>query len=456
MTLGFGTFVRGGGAPRLGFRSGDVVVDLGEGSLDAPAVAGPSRVGEGDRGSSREARRRGDHCVAADECEPLLPVHRRRLRRLLLLARARDEPRAHVPAGRGAVAPELAAPARRLPRPGGDGRRQRHAGPAAAGAGEAAGCRGARLRPVAAARHRARARVRRRVPEPPRGARPHERLPRARLRRRARQRLERARHPGVGVRPARPVPRQELRHVDLRVGDAARAARGPPRARATAGAGAAAVPSRRRGLGARPPARGRAERHRDLARQRARPLLDDAAAARARDLERREHPDGRPDGLGHDLRRRARQRGQPDRADLERERAAAPRRRQRANVPRGRRRGRAPRRAARRGARPHPAAEQTPRFTGRFATRSSRASCCCAPIGRGGYRVWSPRDVVDRGRRHVGACLRAPARHAAVAPAPAPASARTRPSWSSSCSTTGWGRRRTGAGPRATTSTGSD
>ena len=60
---------------------------------------------------------------------------------------------------------------------------------------------------------------------------------------------------------------------------------------------------------------------RRLTWQRSRSLLDDAAAARARDLERREHPDGRPDGVGHDLRRRARQRGQPDRADLERHRA---------------------------------------------------------------------------------------------------------------------------------------
>ena len=34
MTQGFGTFLRGGGATHLGFRSGDAVVDLGEGSLD--------------------------------------------------------------------------------------------------------------------------------------------------------------------------------------------------------------------------------------------------------------------------------------------------------------------------------------------------------------------------------------------------------------------------------------
>ena len=35
MIQGFGTFVRGAGATHLGFRSGDAVVDLGEGSLDA-------------------------------------------------------------------------------------------------------------------------------------------------------------------------------------------------------------------------------------------------------------------------------------------------------------------------------------------------------------------------------------------------------------------------------------
>ena len=46
-------------------------------------------------------------------------------------------------------------------------------------------------------------------------ARPH-------LRHRAAQRLERPRHPGLGVRAARPVPRQVVRDVDLGLGDADR------------------------------------------------------------------------------------------------------------------------------------------------------------------------------------------------------------------------------------------
>ena len=56
---------------------------------------------------------------------------------------------------------------------------------------------------------------------------------------------------------------------------------------------------------------------------------------------------------GTDLRFRARQRREPDRADVERPRPAAPERRQRAHLPRGRRRGRPARQAARRGPRPH-------------------------------------------------------------------------------------------------------
>ena len=89
-------------------------------------------------------------------------------------------------------------------------------------------------------------------------------------------------------------------------------------------------------LGPGPAARGGAERHRHLERERPQPLLDDAATARARDVERCEHPHRRPDGLGHDLRPRARERGQSDRVEPERHRAGPSRGRQRANVPRGR------------------------------------------------------------------------------------------------------------------------
>ena len=62
---------------------------------------------------------------------------------------------------------------------------------------------------------------------------------RARLRRRARERLERARHPGVGVRAARAVPRQVVPDVDLGLGDAARAARAATGRGAAAGSAAA-------------------------------------------------------------------------------------------------------------------------------------------------------------------------------------------------------------------------
>ena len=87
-----------------------------------------------------------------------------------------------------------------------------------------------RLRPVAEARHRARARLRDRqavaLGEPV----PGRARARARLRRGARERLERARHPGVRVRPARAVPRQVVRDVDLAVGDDARRAHARARA----------------------------------------------------------------------------------------------------------------------------------------------------------------------------------------------------------------------------------
>ena len=74
-----------------------------------------------------------------------------------------------------------------------------------------------------------------------------------------------------------------------------------------------------------------------LAREREDALLDAAAAARARDLERRVAAHRRPDGVGDDLRRGCGLRGLDDRA--------LPRR----AVPRGRRRGRPPRPRCERG-----------------------------------------------------------------------------------------------------------
>jgi fumarylacetoacetase len=68
---GFGTFTRAGGQPRLGFRSGDAVVDLGEGSLDEllpQGRAGWERV----TGAAVIAVEAGNVTPLA-EVEPVLP-----------------------------------------------------------------------------------------------------------------------------------------------------------------------------------------------------------------------------------------------------------------------------------------------------------------------------------------------------------------------------------------------
>jgi fumarylacetoacetase len=72
VTAGFGTFTRGGGRPRLGFRSGDMVVDLGEGTLDALLAQGRLVWEKATEGAVGNAER-GDHCLPSGECEPLLP-----------------------------------------------------------------------------------------------------------------------------------------------------------------------------------------------------------------------------------------------------------------------------------------------------------------------------------------------------------------------------------------------
>ena len=140
----------------------------------------------------------------------------------------RRERRADLPARTAdALHAELEAPADRLPRPGRHGRRVGHRRRAAERAAQAAG----RGRPVVRARRCAST------------SRPRSASWSACRRRRAcrcrrltsgehvfgvvpGQRLERPRHPGLGVRAARAVPRQVVRHVGLAVGGAAgRAAR---------------------------------------------------------------------------------------------------------------------------------------------------------------------------------------------------------------------------------------
>ena len=86
--------------------------------------------------------------------------------------------------------------------------------------------------PSPAAGHRGRARLRRRHAVAAGLVGADVRVRRPRLRRDAAQRLVGPRHPGLGVRPARAVPRQVVRHLDQRVGDAA----GRPRGRAGAAA----------------------------------------------------------------------------------------------------------------------------------------------------------------------------------------------------------------------------
>ncbi|HUQ21551.1 MAG TPA: fumarylacetoacetase [Gaiellaceae bacterium] len=66
VTQGFGTFTRGGGQ-RLGFRSGDVVVDLGEGSLDILLPQG--------RTAWERATEAGVAAAAAGDAMPLADVH---------------------------------------------------------------------------------------------------------------------------------------------------------------------------------------------------------------------------------------------------------------------------------------------------------------------------------------------------------------------------------------------
>ncbi len=168
-------------------------------------------------------------------------LRRRGLRRLLLVARARDEPRAPLSTRRGSAAPELAAPAGRLSRPQRHGRGQRVVDRAAVRAVARAGRDRAALRPESQARHRARARVRGRRRQPTRNACAGLGVSRPRLRRRARQRLERAGPPGVGVPASRAVPRKVVRDLGGGLGDAARPARGSLRARSGAGARAAPV-----------------------------------------------------------------------------------------------------------------------------------------------------------------------------------------------------------------------
>ena len=124
-----------------------------------------------------------------------------------------------------------------------------------------------------------------------------------------RQRLVRPRHPGLGVRAARPVPRQVVRHLDLGVGGAAGRARRRARAGAGAGPGRARLPARdRTGPGLDLDLTVDVERQRRVPAAVRPHVLDAGAATRAPDRQRRVAAHRRPVRLRHGLRPRARPR----------------------------------------------------------------------------------------------------------------------------------------------------
>ena len=104
--VGFGVFSLEGRPPRVGFRVGKrrprprghgFGSEFATSEPEPVPRARPIRVGGRRRPSHRARARRGRARAARARDRPL-PVRGRRLRRLLLVARARDEPRAALPA----------------------------------------------------------------------------------------------------------------------------------------------------------------------------------------------------------------------------------------------------------------------------------------------------------------------------------------------------------------------
>ena len=125
---GYGVFSPPGEQPRVGFLRDGRVHDLSglgdelaASTLEPLLAAGPRALDGGVARGERAGRRRG----SARRRRGAHAVRGRRLRRLLLLDRARDEPRPALPARRRAAHAQLAPPPRRLPRPRRHGRRRR-------------------------------------------------------------------------------------------------------------------------------------------------------------------------------------------------------------------------------------------------------------------------------------------------------------------------------------------
>ena len=225
--LPYGVFSLAGEEPRVGVRIGDHVLDLApvaaaemldvhhvfeEPSLNPLMAEGPpGRRVAADRGSPGCSPTRPSATWSSrtwcrvDDVDAAPAVRGRRLRRLLRLARARHQRRPDLPPRRRAAAAQLAAPAGRLPRPRRHGRGHRHrraSGPQ--GQRKAPDEDGADVRPQSR-RLDIEAELGFVVGAPLDARRPgrRRRLRRPRLRRGRAQRLVGARHPGVGVRPAR-------------------------------------------------------------------------------------------------------------------------------------------------------------------------------------------------------------------------------------------------------------
>ena len=139
--------------------------------------------------------------------------------------------------------PELAAPAGRLPRPRRHRRGQRYAGHPAVRTAQGAARGRADVRPEPAARHRGRARLRgrRRRPSSAAGSRSTSFAEHV-FGVVGLNDWSRPRHPGLGVRAARAVPRQVVRDLGERLGHTARGARRGLDRPARPGPGAARVP----------------------------------------------------------------------------------------------------------------------------------------------------------------------------------------------------------------------
>ena len=253
--LPFGRFRRAGDAHfRIGVAIGDQVVDVAAGRI--PRDRRHERVHAHGTGP---ARRAAPHAVAPPARRQLArgraaPVPRadgvrrdgtavpdRRLHRFLHEHPPRDGRRPPVPARQSAAA-ELQVGADRLPRPRVVGGRQRPVDSPSGRAVQGTRCRGAGRRSDQAPRLRARARHLRRAAQRAGRARADLRRRGAPLRPDALQRLDGARHPGVGVPAARTVPVEELRVDACRRGSSrwrrsrrfARRSRAPPATRAAA------------------------------------------------------------------------------------------------------------------------------------------------------------------------------------------------------------------------------